>query len=239
MTTKKYAYFTPLSPLIFAWLDYATEQRRKHGRFLYEIGDKEYAIALQIPWTPMTTYFLVQQTWQPCPQPSVQLLSTWEGRISTKGDLPSDQQSFLGTPVIPVLVCLRCDKQPRPMPTKSSGKKEDMKRGAVAGRQKFHFISIKKKKKKKSSAHHPSFCRKRPRAQIPSSSPRRIRLCQTGASFHPRAASRTLKNVRCGFLLPISRSPPEDFGVSYFSVICIHKMSSTIAGGSMFPCCRR
>lgn len=148
MTTKKYAYFTPLSPLIFAWLDYATEQRRKHGRFLYEIGDKEYAIALQIPWTPMTTYFLVQQTWQPCPQPSVQLLSTWEGRISTKGDLPSDQQSFLGTPVIPVLVCLRCDKQPRPMPTKSSGKKEDMKRGAVAGRQKFHFISIKKKKKK-------------------------------------------------------------------------------------------
>lgn len=62
MTTKKYAYFTPLSPPIFAWLDYVTEQRQKQGRFLYEIGDKEYAIALQISRTPMTTYSLVQQT---------------------------------------------------------------------------------------------------------------------------------------------------------------------------------
>lgn len=201
---------------------------RKQGRFLDEIGDKEYAIALQISRTPMTTYSLVQQTWRPCPQPSVQGFSP-PGRPDFHKRRFAERSAILpGQPSnTPVLVCLRCDKKPRTMPTKSSGKKEDMERGAVAGRQKFLFFFL----KKKPSAHHPSFCRKRPRAQIPSSSLRRIRLCQTGSSFHPRAASRTLK--KCALWIPAS-----DFAVpagTFWGKLLLrtHKTSSTMAGGSM------
>lgn len=150
------------------------------------------------------------------------------GQISTKGDLPSDQQSFLDNPVIPPCLCAwDVIRNPGLCQPNLRGRKKTWKgRLSRGGKNFFSFFF-----KKKPSAHHPSFCRKRPRAQIPSSSLRRIRLCQTGSSFHPRAASRTLK--KCALWIPAS-----DFAVpagTFWGKLLLrtHKTSSTMAGGSM------
>lgn len=150
------------------------------------------------------------------------------GQISTKGDLPSDQQSFLDNPVIPPCLCAwDVIRNPGLGQPNIRGRKKTSKGGLSRGGK--NFFSFFKKNRvpiTRVSAENDLVRRSQVLHCAESDCVRRGRV-----STHVQHRAHW-KNVRCGFLLPISRSPPEHFGVSYFSVL-----TKRVQLWQEVPCC--
>lgn len=146
--------------------------------------------------------------------------------------MPSDQQSFLSNPVISVLVCLRCDKKPPPIPTKSSGKKEEWKGGLSRGVNffiYFNFFFLKKKHKvliTRVSAENDLVRRSQALHSAESD------LRQTGGEFPPTCSIAHVE--KCALWIPSDFAVPagREFRVSYFSVL------TETSSAKEVPCCR-
>lgn len=150
----------------------------------------------------MTTYFVLS-----CPTslgtlPAIlQCLPHRGDQVSTKGDLPSDHQSFLGNTVTPVLVCLRCDKKHQhSMPIKFSSARQ------------FWFKFCLLKEKMRSS---PVFLQTTSSCVGPKLFTASNRILSDGGEFPPTCSIAYVCRRMCAvdrFLPPISRSPREYWG---------------------------